>query len=497
MAEIKKQGEQFSNRWGMLCTILGMVIGTGVIWRFPREVAANNGGAFIILTFIATFIWAVPLICAESVFGKKTRMANAGGFKAILGPKYAWLGLVIATVCTLIGCYYVSVFGWVMKYLYLILTGFLSDVRAGGITFAQDYFNAFAATPPSYEAWCWFMLAIVVTALIIFRGIQGGIEKANNILIPSIFLFLAILLVRVLMIPGAWKGLVYMFDVNAADFLSPKIWLAAFTQAAWTTGAGWGMFHVYFVYSAKDEDIELNTLTVTSGNLVACLLAGMVVLCAVYALAPDPDLVMKAGSNGLTFVHLTNLFANTSGGFLLAILFFLALFAAALSTVLGLFEIGVRNLIDMGFSRTKATLCISVFFFVVGSFSALDMRIFDNQDFTWGVGLLAAGLIYSLAAIKCGAEKMWEEDIAPCSNVRIKWLWMAVKFIPLEFAFIWGWWVWQAASWYPGEWYKFWPILKYQFTPGTMLFEWVVVTLICIAFNSVVAKRLVHSNTIE
>ena len=225
MAEIKKSGEQFSNRWGMLCTILGMVIGTGVIWRFPREVAANNGGAFIILTFIATFIWAVPLICAESVFGKKTRMANAGGFKAIFGEKYAWLGLVIATVCTLIGCYYVSVFGWVMKYLVLIVTGFLDEVKAGGINFAQDYFNAFAATPPSYEAWCWFALAIVITALIIFRGIQGGIEKANNILIPSIFLFLAILLVRVLMLPDAWKGLVYMFQIDMKDFLSPKIGL--------------------------------------------------------------------------------------------------------------------------------------------------------------------------------------------------------------------------------------------------------------------------------
>ena len=181
----------------------------------------------------------------------------------------------------------------------------------------------------------------------------------------------------------------------------------------------------------------------------------------------------------------------------MAIVFFLALFAAALSTVLGLFEIGVRNLIDMGFSRTKATFCISVFFFVIGSFSALDMRIFDNQDFTWGVALLGAGLIYSLAAIKYGTEKLWNEDIMPCSNVKIKWFWMIIKFIPFEFAFIWGWWVWQAASWYPGEWYKFWPILKYQFTPGTMLFEWVVVTLICVALNSVVAKRLIHSNAID
>ncbi len=89
MAEIKKGGEQFSSRWGLLCTILGMAVGTGNIWRFPREVASNNGGAFILICFLALFIWAVPLICSESVFGKKTRMANAGAFKALLGEKYA------------------------------------------------------------------------------------------------------------------------------------------------------------------------------------------------------------------------------------------------------------------------------------------------------------------------------------------------------------------------------------------------------------------------
>ena len=87
MAEIKKQGDQFSSRWGLLCTILGMAVGTGNIWRFPREVASNNGGAFILICFLALFIWAVPLITAESIFGKKTRMTNARAFKTLLGDK--------------------------------------------------------------------------------------------------------------------------------------------------------------------------------------------------------------------------------------------------------------------------------------------------------------------------------------------------------------------------------------------------------------------------
>ena len=497
MAEIKKGGEQFSSRWGLLCTILGMAVGTGNIWRFPREVASNNGGAFILICFLALFIWAVPLICAESVFGKKTRMANAGAFKALLGEKYAWVGAFCAMVCIMLGCYYVVVLGWVSKYLVLIFTGFLDAVRAGGTDFATEFFKGFATTAPAYEAWAWFAFAIALSAVIIFRGIQGGIETANKSMIPAVFILLAALLVRVVMLPGAWKGFEYMFHVDPKDFLNPRIWLAAFTQAAWSSGAGWGMFHVYYVYAAKDEDIELNSFTVTFGDMVAAMLAGMVVLPAVFALSPDPQAVMKAGANGLTFVHLTNLFAHTSGGFIMAVLFFLALFSAALSSVIAMLETGTRNLIDMGFSRVKATMCVAIFFLFVGSFSALDNRVFENQEMVWGGGLLGVGLIYSLASLKYGVDKLWEEDIKPCSDINVKWMWSCIKFFPFEFAFVWGWWMWDAASWYPGEWFKFWPITKYQYTPGSMVVEWGIIALICLMLNGFISKRLVHSNKID
>lgn len=316
-------------------------------------------------------------------------------------------------------------------------------------------------------------------------------------MIPAVFILLAVLLVRVMMLPGAWKGFEYMYHVDPKDFFSAKIWLAAFTQAAWSSGAGWGMFHVYFVYAAKDEDIQLNAFTVTFGDMVAAMLAGMVVLPAVFALSPDPEAVMKAGANGLTFVHLTNLFAHTSGGFVMAALFFLALFSAALSSVIAMLETGVRNLIDMGFNRVKATICVALFFFFVGSFSALDNRVFENQDFTWGVALLMVGLIYSLASIKYGVNKLWDEDIAPCSDIHVKWMWQAIRFFPLEFLFVWGWWVYEASTWYPGEWFKFWPITTYMYTPGAMVVEWVGLGVICFLLNNFISKRLIHANALD
>lgn len=497
MAEIKQGGEQFSSRWGLICTALGMAVGTGNIWRFPREVAGNNGGAFILVCFLAYFIWAVPLICAECVFGKKTRMANAGAFKVLLGDKWTWVGAFCGMVCIMLGSYYAVVLGWVMKYVALILTGFLTTVKAGGTDLTLEVWKNFATTPPSYEAWMWFVGAVLISAAIIYRGVQNGLETANKVLIPAIFVLLAILVVRTLMIPGAINGYEYMYHVDFADFLKPRIWLYAFTQAAWSSGAGWGMFHVYYIYAAKDEDIELNAFTVCFGDMVAAMLAAMVVIPAVYALSPDPIAVMKSGANGLTFVNLVNLFAHTTGGFVMALMFFVALVSAALSSLIAMLELGCRNLMDMGFSRAKGTLWTTVFFLVTGSFSAIDNRVFENQDMVWGVGLLVVGLCYCIAAMKIGVEKLWKEDISPCSDIHVKWMWSLIRFFPAIFAFTFGWWMWDAASWYPGEWYKFWPITTYIYTPGVMIVEWALLFLVLYLFNNTMSKKLIYSNKVD
>jgi NSS family neurotransmitter:Na+ symporter len=488
-----------------------MAVGTGNIWRFPREVAGQGGGAFIIATFIAIIIWAVPLITAESIFGKKSRMANAGAAKVLVGDKYTWIGAICGAVCIFIGCYYGVVLGWVMRYLYIIATGFLSRLaplsHADAVQLANDTWNNFAMTAtfaegarPAWGAVFWFWAAVVIAGLIIWRGVSGGLEKANKIMIPAVFALLIILIARVAMLPGSGEGFKYMFNINWGDFAKADVWLHAFTQAAWSTGAGWGMFHVFFVYSAKDEDVQLNAFTVAFGDTSAAMLAAMVVIPAVYALAPNTEeavRIMGSGNNGLTFINLTNLFAHTTGGTILAIFFFLALFSAALSSLIAMVELGCRNLMDMGFSRAKGTFITTLFFIVVGSFSAADNNIFENQDMTWGVGLLIVGLCYWFLSYKIGIDKLWEDDINPCSDMHVKWMWSCIMFFPILFIAVFGWWVWQAATWYPGEWYKFWPITKYVYTPGVMIVEWAIVFVILFALNNTMAKRLVHANKVD
>ena len=160
-------------------------------------------------------------------------------------------------------------------------------------------------------------------------------------------------------------------------------------------------------------------------------------------------------------------------------------------------ELGCRNLMDMGFSRPKATMFVTAFFLVVGSWSALDNGIFENQDMVWGVALLMVGLFYSMAAMKVGVEKLWKEDIAPCSDMHVKWMWTVIKFFPVEFALVWGWWFYQSMTWYPGEWFKFWPLQKYAYTPGSMVVEWTLLAVILFILNGAMAKKLVHSNKLD
>jgi NSS family neurotransmitter:Na+ symporter len=240
MSEIKQGGEQFGSRWGLLCTILGMAVGTGNVWRFPREVAANGGGAFIICCFAAIVLWAIPLIIAESLFGKKTRFANAGAFKTLLGDKFTWMGAFCMMGGLGIGAYYGVVLGWCMKYIYLIATGFIGQVAEYGLEFTTETWNTFAMgavdgknfAVPAWNAVYWTWGAYIIAGLIIWRGVQGGLEIGNKIMVPAVYVLLIILVFVVVTFPGASKGYDFMFHIDPADFLKPKVWLSAFTQAA-------------------------------------------------------------------------------------------------------------------------------------------------------------------------------------------------------------------------------------------------------------------------
>ncbi|SHJ68904.1 sodium-dependent transporter [Paramaledivibacter caminithermalis] len=467
--------EQWGSRWGFIAASIGMAIGTGNIWRFPRVAAKNGGGPFIIAWTVALLVWSIPLLMGEMVIGKKTRLGTIGSFRDFLGKKFTWMGSWIAAVCLLIMFYYSVVMGWCMKYFTLSVSG---AFKPGiGVKETELIWNTFTTTPS--QTILFHFIAMSIAGFIIYKGVTNGIEKASKIMIPTLFVLLLIALVRSVTLPGAAKGLEYLFSPKLSMLLNPKIWLEAFTQSAWSTGAGWGFIVTYAVYTKENEDIGGNCMIMGLGNNVGALVAGMTVLPAIFALSPTVEFAneaLSAGNQGITFIYLAQLFSRMPAGGFIAALFFLTMSIAALSSLLPMIEVGVRNVMDMGLERNKATIVITVSGFLLGIPSAYSLHFLDNQDFVWGVGLLVSGLFFAIALTKYGLEELRTKDInIPETDFIVgKWWNTCIRLFPIFFVIILGWWVQQAISWYPNSWWN--PFET--FSAGSIAFQFTILIII-------------------
>ena len=482
MAEIKK-ADQWVTRWGLIFSAIGMAVGTGNIWRFPRVAASQGGGAFVIAVLIGLFLWAIPLLMAEEVWGKISRMGVIGSFKVMMGRKWTWAGGCVAWISLGIAFYYAVVMGWCVRYFVYVLTGV---IKPGLDT--EALWTAFSTTPGAMVPW--HIFSMVIATIVIFKGVSHGLEKINKILIPSLFVLLIILAIRAVMLPGAVKGLQFLFEPKFNTFLQGRLWLEAFTQVAWSTGAGWGLLLTYYVYVKKTEDISLNATTIAFADTSAGLLAAMAIIPTIFALSEDPQAAVASGNTGLAFIHLTKLFTVMPGGALFAGLFFLALIFAALSSLLSMVELGVRLFMDAGWPRHKAALAAGIGITVLGLPSSMSISFLDNQDWVWGVGLLLSGLLFSIGAMKVGVNKIWEEYIEPVSDLKAAWMWKLIYLFPVWFVIIFGWWIKQAASWYPDSYMKWLPISEYTFTVGTMIYQWGIMLVVFLVLNNWLADRM-------
>jgi NSS family neurotransmitter:Na+ symporter len=469
--------EQWGSRLGFILASMGMAVGTGNIWRFPRVAGTNDGGAFLIAYLVANLLWAVPLLMMEMAMGKTTRLGTIGSFRDFIGRKSTWLGAWVGFTCLAIMFYYAVIMGWALRYFVYAVSGV---IKAG--VDSEALWNGFIGNPS--QTILFHFIAILIGGFIVYRGVQGGLEKANKIMIPSLFICLLIAAIWAIAKPNAILGLDYLFVPKWASLGKADVWLNAFTQSAWSTGAGWALIATYAVYMKENEDIGVNSFMIVLGDASAAILAGMCVLPTVFALSATPDAAMealKAGNTGLTFIYLAKLFPTIPGGQLVAAIFFLALTLAALSSLLPMIEVGVRNFMDAGFDRKKATIIISIGGFLLGVPSAYSVEFLNNQDMVWGVGLLISGLIYAYAAYKYGIDRTRNEIINKTSDIYVgKWWNYCIGLFPVMFAIIFGWWVWQSYTWYPDTWWN--PLETYS--PGTMVVQWVVSAVIWITLNN-------------
>jgi NSS family neurotransmitter:Na+ symporter len=434
--------QRFSSRWGTMLVMLGMAVGTGNIWRFPRVAATNGGGSFLFAWAIFLLLWSVPLILVEFAMGRETRRGPVGAFARLLGRGSAWMGAWVAFTATAIMFYYSVVMGWTIRYLWGALTqGIPMTSPEAAMAFWEGYAGSGAAVLTHGIA---MALGVAVVAF----GVRG-IEKAARVLIPTLFVLVIVLAIRAVTLPGAERGLAFLFTPNWSDLLTARIWLEALTQNAWDTGAGWGLITAYAVYLRHSEDTTLNAFVLGFGNNSVSLLAGIMVLCTAFAIMPEAaDTIVGAGNEGLTFIWVPQLFARMPAGNLFMILFFLALVFAAWSSLIAMIELASRVLIDFGLSRTRAIQIVAVVGFLFGVPSALSMDFFRNQDWVWSVGLMLSGLFFAIGVLRYGVNQFRNRLVnREGSDMVIGRWWNAVMvFVVLEAVVLLVWWLSQAVD---------------------------------------------------
>ncbi len=490
--------QRFSSRLGLLLSVLGIAVGTGNIWRFPRIAAQNGGeegaGAFLIAWVIFLFLWSIPLIIAEYALGRSSRKGVVGSFIKTAGPRFAWMGTFVAFVATAIMFYYSVVAGWCIYYFFSMTTQALpASVQSASLIW--DGFQG-SGLPLVFHA-----AAMGLGALAVWKGVSS-IERVNKVLIPALFVIVVISVLRAVTLPGSGAGLAFLFTPQLDLLTRPSLWLEALTQNAWDTGAGWGLILTYGAYMRRQHGIVKNAFITGIGNNVVSLLAAIMIFGTVFSVLGaemsrgEVLEVMKSSgpaSTGLTFIWMPQLFAKMEFGRPLAILFFLGLSFAAFSSLISMIELATRVLVDAGVKRDRAIVAVGLIGLVLGMPSALYLGFLGNQDFVWGVALMISGAFVAAAVIRYRPERFVREMIASdASDWRVGAVWeRLIRYaIPLQAIILLVWWLYLSASTYaPDTWYD--PFEPYSVM--TCLLQWGIVLGLFVGLNRRIARRTVGS----
>ena len=322
----------WSTRFGFLMASVGFAVGLGNIWRFPYVTGENGGGAFVAVYLLCVATIALPILMAELLIGRRGRMNPAGAMAAVAAaegrsPRWGWVGGLNLAAAFLIEVVYCVVAGWVLHYLWQALSVGFSGM---GPAQAKAQFSSLLAHPPSLLLWT--LLALGATTLIIHGGVRKGIERAVNGLMPFLFGLLLLLAAHNLLAGGFGEALGYLFAPDFTKVSGPMI-LAAVGQAFFSIGVAMAGMMAFAAYLPKAVSIGRSAVAVVSVDTLVALISGLVIFPAVFRFDMDP-----AAGAGLIFETLPVAFAQMAGGRWVAVLFFLLLSVAAVTSMVGLQE---------------------------------------------------------------------------------------------------------------------------------------------------------------
>ena len=341
----------------------GASVGLGNIWRFPYLAAKYGGGIFLLIYILLALTFGYSMIVAETSIGRMTGKSPVGAFHSF--GKAKWLsfgGWINAIIPILIVPYYSVIGGWVIKYLFEYMTGHAGTVAADG------YFSSFISSGAATEI-C-FLIFVFITLAIIFAGVRNGIERVSKFMMPVLVVLSVIIAVYSVSRPGAMAGVKYFLIPNVENFSWMTV-VSAMGQMFYSLSIAMGILITFGSYMKKDVSIEGSTKNVEIFDTAIAIMAGLMIIPAVFAFSGgDPD-ALQAGP-ALMFITLPKVFANMGFGTAVGILFFLLVLFAAVTSSIALTESAVSTFEDeLGWNRKKATLVLAVIMVSLGSLSCL------------------------------------------------------------------------------------------------------------------------------
>ena len=404
----------FSGKLGFILSAAGASVGLGNIWRFPYLAAKYGGGIFLLIYILLALTFGYTMIMAETSIGRMTKKSPVGAYASFGRSK--WLsfgGWINAVIPLLIVPYYSVIGGWVIKYLVGYLTGNGSALAADG------YFSTFISDGFSTEI-C-FLIFAGITLGIIYAGVRNGIERVSKFMMPILVVLSVMIAVYSMTRPGAVRGIQYFLVPNLKNFSWMTV-VTAMGQMFYSLSIAMGILITFGSYMKKDISIEGSTEHVEIFDTAIAIMAGLMIIPAVFAFSGgDPD-TLQAGP-ALMFITIPKVFANMGMGTFVGVLFFILVLFAALTSSIALTESSVSTIEDeLGWSRKKSTLLVAVVMVILGTLSCLGygplasvtiigMQFLDFFDFMTNSVMMPIAAIATCLLVSrvIGVEKIEEE----------------------------------------------------------------------------------------
>ena len=381
------QRATWSSKFGMVMAAAGSAVGLGNLWRFPYVAAESGGGAFLMIYLAIVATIGLTMILVESALGMRAKTDAVGALKTI-NPRFGFIGGIGILAGAIIVPYYCVIGGWIMAYI-------AESFSLTTLENFEEHFSAFIASPVPPALY--FVLFLGLTGVIVYRGIQNGIEKACKIMMPALFVLLLILMVRSLTLPNALDGVKFFFKPDFSK-ITGETFLQALGQAFFSLSVGMGIYITFGSYANTEAKVFKTMWPVPTLDTLVSLLTGLTIFPAVFAFG----ISMNAGPS-LVFITFPKIFASIPFGAFFSLVFFALLLMAALTSSMSLMEVVVTFLCDQWkMTRKKAVISysllslvggvlVSLSFGVLSGFKIGGKILFDQFDFLASNILLPTG----------------------------------------------------------------------------------------------------------